>query len=208
MTASTKQKQLVTMLELQDGMNKKVHQDWLNQGFEWYRAIWIECGEMLDHYGWKWWKHQQPEMEQVKLELVDIFHFGLSCRLSDSDDLNKIAETLEYEFSDVRTNNEFRTTLEDLALNTLQTKSFNAQIFAGCMQQIDMSFDELFTSYVGKNVLNFFRQDHGYKDGSYIKEWNGKEDNEHLVEVVAKLDSSASDFAKQVYNELEERYPQ
>ncbi|MCW8998273.1 MAG: dUTP diphosphatase, partial [Kangiellaceae bacterium] len=83
MTASTKQKQLVTMLELQDGMNKKVHQDWLNQGFEWYRAIWIECGEMLDHYGWKWWKHQQPEMEQVKLELVDIFHFGLSCRLSD-----------------------------------------------------------------------------------------------------------------------------
>ena len=129
MTASTKQKQLVTMLELQDGMNKKVHQDWLNQDFEWYRAIWIECGEMLDHYGWKWWKHQQPDMDQVKLELVDIFHFGLSCRLSDSDDLNKIAETLEYEFSDVRTNQEFRTTLEDLALNTLQTKSFNAQIF-------------------------------------------------------------------------------
>lgn len=208
MTASTKQKQLVTMLELQDGMNKKVHQDWLNQGFEWYRAIWIECGEMLDHYGWKWWKHQQPDMDQVKLELVDIFHFGLSCRLSDSDDLNKIAETLEYEFSDVRTNNEFRTTLEDLALNTLQTKSFNAQIFAGCMQQIDMSFDELFISYVGKNVLNFFRQDHGYKDGSYIKEWHGKEDNEHLVEVVASLNSGADDFAKQVYNELEKRYPE
>ena len=82
------------------------------------------------------------------------------------------------------------------------------RFFAGCMQQIDMSFDELFTSYVGKNVLNFFRQDHGYKDGSYIKEWHGKEDNEHLVEVVANLDSGAEDFAKQVYNELEKRYPQ
>lgn len=207
MTQSTKQ-QLVTMLQLQDGMNKKVHSEWLKQGFEWYRAIWIECGEMLDHYGWKWWKHQEPEMDQVKLELVDIFHFGLSCRLSDSDDIEKIAETLEYEFSDIRTNQEFRLTLEDLALNTLQTKSFNAQIFAGCMQQIDMSFDELFTSYVGKNVLNFFRQDHGYKDGTYHKVWNGKEDNEHLVEVVNLLDKSATDFADQVYSELKKRYPE
>ncbi|TQV87725.1 dUTP diphosphatase [Aliikangiella coralliicola] len=207
MTHTTQQKQLVTMLELQNAMNKKVHEDWLNQGFEWYRAIWIECGEMLDHYGWKWWKHQSPDMEQVKLELVDIFHFGLSCRLSDSDDLNKIAETLEYEFSDRRTNDDFRTTLEDLALNTLQTKSFNAQIFAGCMQQIDMSFDELFTSYVGKNVLNFFRQDHGYKDGTYHKVWHGKEDNEHLVEVVATLDPKAEDFADKVYQELSKRYP-
>lgn len=196
------------MLQLQDGMNKKVHPEWLKQGFEWYRAIWIECGEMLDHYGWKWWKHQEPEMDQVKLELVDIFHFGLSCRLSDSDNIEKIAETLEYEFSDVRTNDEFRLTLEDLASNTLQTKSFNAQIFAGCMAQIEMSFDELFTSYVGKNVLNFFRQDHGYKDGTYHKVWNSKEDNEHLVEVVNSLDKSAIDFADQVYSELKKRYPE
>lgn len=207
MTQPNRQQQLVTMLEMQDAMNKKVHENWLQQNFEWYRAIWIECAEMLDHYGWKWWKHQSPDMEQVKLELVDIFHFGLSCRLSDSNDVNKIAETLDYEFSDIRHNEEFRTTLEDLAANTLQTKSFNAQIFAGCMQQINMSFDELYTSYIGKNVLNFFRQDHGYKDGTYHKQWNGKEDNEHLVEVVQRLDSNLEDFAQQVYQELSKRYP-
>ena len=207
MTQTTQQRQLLTMLELQDKMNRKVNADWLNQGFAWYRAIWIECGEMLDHYGWKWWKHQSPDMAQVKLELVDIFHFGLSCRLRDSDNHAQIAETLEYEFSDVRCNDEFRTTLEDLAADTLQTKSFNAQIFAGCMQQIGMSFDELFTSYVGKNVLNFFRQDHGYKDGTYHKLWHGKEDNEHLVEVVTSLDSNAKNFAELVYAELTKRYP-
>ncbi|WP_444997201.1 dUTP diphosphatase [Aliikangiella sp. IMCC44359] len=207
MTQPNRQQQLATMLDMQDAMNKKVHENWLQQNFEWYRAIWIECAEMLDHYGWKWWKHQSPDMEQVKLELVDIFHFGLSCRLSDSNDVNKIAETLDYEFSDIRHNEEFRTTLEDLAANTLQTKSFNAQIFAGCMQQINMSFDELYTSYIGKNVLNFFRQDHGYKEGTYHKQWNGKEDNEHLVEVVQLLDSNADDFAQQVYQELSKRYP-
>ncbi len=207
MSQVTQQKQLITMLELQDSMNKKVHSEWLQQNFAWYRAIWIECGEMLDHYGWKWWKHQSPDLEQVKLELVDIFHFGLSCRLSDSNNYTQIAENLAYEFSDIRCGDEFRTTLEDLALNTLQTKSFNAQIFAGCMQQIGMSFDELFTTYVGKNVLNFFRQDHGYKEGTYHKKWHGQEDNEHLVEVVNSLDTSAEDFAKQVYQALKERYP-
>ena len=75
------------------------------------------------------------------------------------------------------------------------------------MQQIDMPFDELFISYVGKNVLNFFRQDHGYKEGSYHKQWNGKEDNEHLVEVVQTLDPNLEDFAQQVYQELSKRYP-
>jgi hypothetical protein len=75
------------------------------------------------------------------------------------------------------------------------------------MQQIGMSIDDLYRGYVGKNTLNFFRQDHGYKDGSYIKVWNGQEDNEHLVEVVKSLDTEHADFAKQVYAGLEARYP-
>ncbi|MFA6630524.1 MAG: dUTPase, partial [Sulfuricurvum sp.] len=35
----------------------------------------------------------------------------------------------------------------------------------------------LYRLYVGKNILNQFRQDHGYKEGHYIKIWNGLEDN-------------------------------
>jgi hypothetical protein len=60
---------------------------------------------------------------------------------------------------------------------------------------------------VGKNVLNFFRQDHGYKDGSYIKVWQGREDNEHLVDVVNQLDSNDSSFRDDVYRGLVARYP-
>jgi len=56
-------------------------------------------------------------------------------------------------------------------------------------------------------VLNFFRQDHGYKDGSYIKQWNGREDNEHLSELLAVLDSDSADFRDQVYRGLRDRYP-
>jgi hypothetical protein len=79
--------------------------------------------------------------------------------------------------------------------------------FATVMNLIEMDFDALYRSYVGKNVLNFFRQDHGYKDGSYIKVWQGREDNEHLVEVVNQLDSNDSGFRDEVYRGLVARYP-
>ncbi|MBT7616694.1 MAG: dUTP diphosphatase, partial [Calditrichaeota bacterium] len=42
---------LITMLQLQGEMNCWVHENWTDQGFEWYRAIWIEASEMLEHYG-------------------------------------------------------------------------------------------------------------------------------------------------------------
>ena len=75
------------------------------------------------------------------------------------------------------------------------------------MGAVDMSSDDLYRQYIGKNVLNFFRQDHGYKEGTYIKVWDGKEDNEHLVEVLDQLDPSLDNFADLLYAELESRYP-
>ena len=76
--------QIKEMLNLQDKINKKVHADWKTQNFEWYRAIWVECAELLDHYGWKWWKKQIPNTGQIQLELVDIWHFGLSILLMEN----------------------------------------------------------------------------------------------------------------------------
>ncbi|QPB84896.1 dUTP diphosphatase [Pseudoalteromonas rubra] len=198
---------LVVMLEMQNAMNTKVHEQWFSQGFEWYRAIWVECAEMLDHYGWKWWKKQTPDTEQVILELVDIFHFGLSLRIDGETTYEALAAQLDSELSQPLYAEDFKATLEVLAASAVADKTFNAAAFAGCMQQIGMSIDDLYRGYVGKNTLNFFRQDHGYKDGSYIKEWQGKEDNEHLVEVVKSLDTEHPDFAKQVYQGLQARYP-
>ena len=74
------------------------------------------------------------------------------------------------------------------------------------MLSAGLDFDSLYSAYVGKNVLNFFRQDNGYKDGSYVKNWAGKEDNEHLVELVTLLDKNAVDFSDQVYRALATRY--
>jgi dimeric dUTPase (all-alpha-NTP-PPase superfamily) len=195
------------MLEMQDAMNARVNPDWRQAGNAWYRAIWTECAEMLDHYGWKWWKHQQPDLEQVQLELVDILHFAISDYLLQDADNEAVADRIAAEIMDPRQDRDIRTAIESMAQSTIANRSMHFSDFANVMALIEMDFDSLYRTYVGKNVLNFFRQDHGYKDGSYIKVWQGREDNEHLVEVLADLDSGSPDFREQVYQGLGRRYP-
>ncbi|QBY04944.1 dUTP diphosphatase [Thalassotalea sp. HSM 43] len=204
---STAIKQIKQMLTMQDAMNTRVSDTWRTNNFEWYRAIWVECAEMLDHHGWKWWKHQECDIPQVQLELVDIFHFGLSLRLMQEDNVDVIAETLANEISRQTSHIDFKLALEDLASAAVSNKDFDGLSFAACMRLMNMDLDELFRQYVGKNTLNFFRQDNGYKTGTYIKIWHGKEDNEVLADLVAGLDTSSDDFQQNVYQGLKDAYP-
>jgi dimeric dUTPase (all-alpha-NTP-PPase superfamily) len=199
------QTQIQVMLDLQDAMNTRVHPDWRQQGFEWYRAIWIECAELMDHYGWKWWKKQTPDIDQVKLEVIDIWHFGLSMLLVN----NASAAIIEEQLSSAlkkESANDFLESVELFAGEVLVSKTFSIENFARMLIASGMSFEELYSGYVGKNVLNFFRQDHGYKEGTYHKLWGGKEDNEHLVELVNTIDTSANDFKEKLYAALDARY--
>ena len=196
------------MLELQDAMNARVNSDWREANNEWYRAIWTECAEMLDHYGWKWWKHQQPDLDQVQLELVDIFHFAMSDYLLQSDDNSAVASRILQEMGNPGSITDIRQAIESMAQSTIANRSMHFSTFGNIMQLIEMDFDQLYRMYVGKNVLNFFRQDHGYKEGSYIKVWQGREDNEHLAELLTLLDSENADFKNEVYQELQARYPE
>ena len=198
--------QIQTMLELQDSMNTKVNADWREQNFAWYRAIWIECAEMLDHHGWKWWKHQEMDREQMMLELIDIWHFGLSILILRGDDAKSVCKDLTIGLSD-SIHMDFPEQLEAFTEDVLHTKSFDARRFGGLMKSVGLEFEELFRSYVGKNVLNMFRQDKGYKEGTYIKIWDDKDDNEWLVEILQKLDLAAEGLAGLVYSALDEAYP-
>lgn len=195
------------MLAMQHRMNTRIHEQWVDQNFAWYRAIWIECAELLEHYGYKWWKKQDPDLAQVQLEVIDIWHFGMSALLgtgrSQSDIAADIAsQVAEYQYRQLAVPE----ATETLAQQALETKSFSAQHFWELMLASGLDFEQLYSAYVGKNVLNFFRQDHGYQEGHYQKNWDGREDNEHLVEVVESLDKSADDFAEQIYAALASRY--
>src|SRR5688572_7059193 len=70
--------QAETMLTLQGQMNARVNPDWINAAYPYLRAVVVEGAEAMEHRGWKWWKKQQPDIEQLQMELVDIWHFTLS----------------------------------------------------------------------------------------------------------------------------------
>jgi dimeric dUTPase (all-alpha-NTP-PPase superfamily) len=202
-------KQIIEMLTLQSRMNEKVNPDWMIAGYPWHIAIWIECAELMDHYGWKWWKRQEPDIEQVKLELVDIWHFGLSQIISS--EFIVTAETLLEDFElaikEVNLDPEpFLSYIEYIAHDALNDHSFDRCSFFRAMLSIGMTLEELYKLYIGKNVLNFFRQDSGYKDGTYVKVWDGKEDNVHLMELLKTMSGKEDDFQTVLSNKLSELY--
>ena len=168
----------------------------------------------MDHIGYKWWKKQVPDLEQVRLEVVDIWHFGLSALFEPDTDLEVLAGQIAAEFMErhesVATEGSptqrIHAATEALAQHALQTKGFSVTLFASLMDACDLSADMLYRHYVGKNVLNFFRQDHGYQDGTYVKQWQGREDNEHLSELLDTLDAAAAGFPEAVYDALSARY--
>ncbi len=201
--------QLAAMAELQETLNANVHAQWRNQGHRYYRAIWVECAELLDHFGWKWWKHQTADLAQVKLEIVDIWHFGLSELIRDgSIGAGKVDSVVVAAFAqlDPVAGRDFREAVETLAEQTLAQRRFPAAAFVDVLAALPIELDELYRIYVGKNVLNNFRQANGYQSGSYVKVWQGREDNEHLFELVGSLDDASNSFADDLYRALEARY--
>lgn len=195
---------LQEMADLQDAHNRHVASDWRSRGFPYYRAVWVECAELLDHFGWKWWKQQQPDLAQARLEVVDIWHFGLSMLLLEDGVDAHIARTFLAQGQ--RAAVPFREAVEALAGAALQTRRFDVEAFTDIMNALDMDLPALAREYVGKNVLNNFRQAHGYNDGSYSKIWAGREDNEHLVELLTDLDPAAGDFQEHLWAALQTRY--
>lgn len=197
--------QLDEMFALQESLNAVVNENWRDSGFEWYRAIWIECAEMMDHYGWKWWKNQVHDKEQVKLEIVDIWHFVISWWLQIGLDADACMKCVDNQTSAVQN---IPQTIEKIASFSLigYVDMTTVSLFQ-LINNLDMSHDELYQWYIGKNVLNQFRQDNGYKAGTYRKEWSGLEDNVHLANIINDVyTQNPKNFKESLYNQLSVLY--
>ncbi len=199
------------MAALQECLNLQIHSHWRTQGYAYYRAIWVECAELLDHYGWKWWKRQDADLDQVRLEIVDIWHFGLSQLLREGRvdaRAGRVAPEVvsAMRLPDVHKDEDFPRSVERLAESSLVGRGFDVPAFASLLASLPMRLDELHGLYMGKNLLNRFRQSQGYQEGRYVKVWQGREDNEHLVDVLATLDPLDADFEASLMLALERRY--
>ena len=208
--------QATTMLTLQAQMNAKVNPDWVKAAYPYLRAVVVEGAEAMEHRGWKWWKKQDCDIKQLQMELVDIWHFTLSHILLQhgGDQLASLRELLQgdaaasvrFDGHDYRIADLDLIGKLELNIGLAAAKRISIPLFSALLHDCGMDWNELYCQYVGKNVLNFFRQDHGYKQGTYRKLWGGREDNEHLVEIMQQLDSGTADFQHQLYASLKDRY--
>ena len=112
-----------------------------------------------------------------------------------------------------RENNSFETPdalmskIEEVMLDALVRQGFNLEKlmvnFFELTRMSGLDITTLYRLYVGKNILNQFRQDHGYKEGTYIKEWNGVEDNVVMKQI---WEESGELKPEALYEALKQRY--
>lgn len=202
---------LATMMALQDEINAATHSSWRERKFPWYRSIWIGCAEMMGHLGCESnGDSQKPNMDQVRLEIVEIFHSGLSIMIQNANPSQflelamRIGTPLFEPTAGAQT--DIRCAVESFAEKTLADKHFHPNQFSRLMALSGMSFDDLYCMYVGKNVLIKFRQDHGYAHGSYVKAWNGLGDHKVLARLIESMNIDADEFPSLLYDGLEREY--
>lgn len=83
---------ILKMLNLQDELNKKIDKNWLTKpehDFHWRCDAMVEIGELLASTGYKHWKLDKLDIKNVKMEVIDVFHFLISQVLYNSNN-NKI----------------------------------------------------------------------------------------------------------------------
>jgi len=221
---------ILLMLQLQNQLNDATNgEDWVkgitknNKTINWKRCIYMECAEMIDSFPWKHWKNIEvaPDWENHQIEVVDVWHFIMSLAIEEysqtlrggvEDVANDISEMEAFSKIDTdatkfaepdeviaKVENIMRIVLtkDKLDLESLLAEFFDLVVMSG------LNLDALYRLYVGKNILNQFRQDHGYKDGSYVKVWDGEEDNV----VMKRIWEEKSDITpEELYRELSKYY--
>jgi dimeric dUTPase (all-alpha-NTP-PPase superfamily) len=221
---------ILQMLELQQELNDATNGvDWENgitkngKKIDWRRCIYLEAAELVESYPWKHWKNidASPDYANIKIEIVDIWHFVMSetLRLYKVDSLGSIKDIAQVvskmdgfkTFQDEHAKSELNSYEEiELVEEMIKILFCNSDIntliisFLNMSSQLNLKLPELYTLYVGKNILNKFRQNNGYKEGSYIKVWNEKEDNVVMQNI---LDTQNEITPNELYDALEEAYP-
>ncbi|MBU1668319.1 dUTP diphosphatase [bacterium] len=221
---------ILQMLELQqelndatNGLNWEAGVTQNGKQIDWRRCIYLEAAELVESYPWKHWKNidASPDYANIKIEIVDIWHFVMSeaLRLYKIDNLGSIADIATavanmegFEEFTQGSKGEVLNSYAQIALveemiRTLFCESdINALLisFLTMSSKLNLKLPELYELYVGKNILNKFRQNHGYKEGSYIKIWNGKEDNVVMQTILHEKSEITPDA---LYGALEEAYP-
>jgi dimeric dUTPase (all-alpha-NTP-PPase superfamily) len=222
--------EILLMLQLQNQLNNATNgQEWVKgvtknkKIINWRRCIYMECAEMIDSFGWKHWKNiaQAPDWDNLQIEVVDVWHFVMSLLIeeyyqtmrggvediaADISNMEALERLLDKPGS-FASEHDVMKKIEDIMRFALECDELDTtallEDFFILTQMSGLNLETLYRLYVGKNILNQFRQDNGYKDGSYIKIWDGDEDNVVMKRIWQEHTTLKPD---ELYRELAKAY--
>jgi hypothetical protein len=215
---------LEQVIKKQDSFNKKVNPNWVDAGYDFQRAITDELSELMNQVGWKWWKNTEQtlgylgyeewskipgNLEQARLEVVDIFHFLISDQIViNNGNLKEVEISITHAFSEqfMLDNTEFHLDDLDFFMGHSCNKEFDIYDMMTLANYFGMDLNFLCKLYIAKNTLNVFRQDNGYKQGTYNKIWNGEEDNVIMMKFVNGNGLSEDNYESDLYDLLKVTY--
>ncbi len=207
------------MFELQKQLNNKTNGVQWTDGItkdgryiSWLRCIYMEATEAIDSFNWKHWKDikKEHDLDNSKVELVDIWHFIMSEAIHLGD------TQFAHNYENIKPERELNPELVIEILEKLVAVASSANVnksqnalyeitglFFKALTTMSMDISELYKRYLVKNQLNIFRQEHGYKKGTYIKLWGVEEDNVVAFRIMEKHSDL---MPEQLYKELEKEY--
>ena len=201
-----------------NGLNWELGVNKFGKEINWLRCIHMEAAELIDSTPWKHWKNieAKSDMDNIHVELVDIWHFLMSYILQETNVPKAVSLVNTHCIYESNEDVDYKVMIsetEKLSYIAIAIETGNMPSFSGIERFIDqffrtckisgLSFNWLQKLYIGKNCLNKFRQDNGYKEGSYIKIWNGSEDNVIMVELLKDIENVNFD---DLYNKLGNAY--
>lgn len=194
-------RKLEEMYKAQGELNKQIKSDWKKslKPYNFESAILVEVGEALESAKYKWWKKQEYNRDNILVELIDVLHFKLSWLYYQTDNMKAIE--FDYFVQGIQ-----RTTpLTEIEILTHLGRKQSMYDLGIAFKFYGLSIDDIYKIYMTKYVLNQFRTNNGYKDGTYIKDWNGQEDNFWATKFADSLIVD-NKFKDKLYKELETFY--
>jgi len=204
----TQKEKLLQLHNLQNTLNNMTNgSEWTNgitnkgKQINWYNCMLLEGAEAIDSTPWKHWKaiEGKTDWENIKIEVVDIFHFLLSesIRLYGINKSHYISNDILTSFEFNYSSSDFKIFNQEMKLFMFKVLSLDLEVgsnnvsfpelfyhFFKLLELCNMTFDEMYNLYIMKNALNKIRQDNGYKEGKYVKIWEGVEDNVYLYNLL------------------------
>lgn len=197
------------LLKAQNALNDKYVKGWRDElQLEHFKSAFLcEFAEFLESTprfgvntlrfkGWKWWKtYLEDDVQNSKVEIIDILHFGLSYHILAKFQEKKLYSKPEdfddneflIDFEEVLFSNSVKKNLLKLAYSEMDSFFETAELshlfsfLYVLAAHHNMSMYDVYKGYFLKNELNLQRIENGYLEGTYEKvDAQGNEDNRKL----------------------------